>query len=318
MENRGRVMNIIFMGSDEIACPSLRALSEKSDVRIVGVVTQPDRPQGRNKKMAPCELKAFAVNRGLAVFSPERIGSVEAVQEVQALSPDLIVVVAYGQYIPDSILTIPRYGAINLHPSLLPKYRGASPIQQAVAHGETETGVSVLYVAKEMDAGDILLQEKTMIGEEETAVELGARLAEQGALLLVRAVDGIRTGQVTGRPQVHAEATTVFKLTKEDGRIDWAMPAGQLHNRIRGFQPWPVCFCEIEKGSNRLLRIYRTRVEPGTGAPGQVISTTGEGPLIATGREALRLLEVKPDGKKNMTGAALVCGRYVHEGMVLN
>ena len=311
-------MNIVFMGSDEIACPSLRALSGRSGIRIAGVVTQPDRPQGRNKKMAPCELKACALSAGLSVFSPERIGSLEAVQEVQALSPDLIAVVAYGQYIPDSILAIPRHGAINLHPSLLPKYRGASPIQQAVAHGETETGVTVLYVAKEMDAGDILLQEKTIIGAEETAVELGARLAEQGARLLVRAVDEIRTGQVTAHPQAHAEATTVFKLTKEDGRIDWTMPAGPLHNRIRGFQPWPVCFCEIEKGSNRLLRIYRTRIEPGTGAPGQVISTVGDGPLVATGRDALRLLDVKPDGKNNMTGAALVCGRYIREGMVLN
>lgn len=310
-------MNILFMGSDEIACPSLRQLIGRKDLHLSGIVSQPDRAQGRNKKTAPCALKSYAITQGLTVFTPERIGSDDAVAYIQSMNPELIVVVAYGQYIPEKILTIPRYGAINLHPSLLPKYRGASPIQQAIAQGEAETGVTVLYVGKEMDAGDILLQERTVISEEETAVELGGRLAEQGALLLLKAVDRIVGGAARPVPQRHNEATTVFKLTKEDGRVDWTLDAVQINNRIRGYQPWPVCYCELGKDSGRWLRIYRARVEEAKGAPGQVLSVSG-GPLVGTGRDALRLLEVQPDGKKTMSGSALVCGRYVMEGMILN
>jgi len=230
----------------------------------------------------------------------------------------LIVVVAYGQYIPESILSIPTRGAINLHPSLLPAYRGASPIQQAVAHGETETGVTILYVSKEMDAGDMLLQEATPIGEEENAVDLGKRLAASGALLLVKAIDQLRLGTACAVPQDSASATVVHKLSKEDGRIQWTSSAREINHRIRGFQPWPVCYLELGKDTGRWLRVYRARVEAAPGEPGRVLSTSGEGPLVGTGDGSLRLLEVQPEGKKRMSGSALVCGRQVTEGMMLN
>lgn len=311
-------MNMVFMGSDEIACPSLRQLAERSDYHLVGIVSQPDRPQGRNKKPAPCALKAFAEGLGLSVYTPERIGSEEAVLQIQAWQPELIVVVAYGQYIPENILSIPLRGAINLHPSLLPAYRGASPIQQAVAHGEAKTGVTILYVSKEMDAGDILLQEVTAIGEEETAVELGARLAESGAQLLLKVIAQIRLGTARAVPQDSACATVVHKLSKEDGRINWLLSAQEINNRIRGFQPWPVCYLELGKDTGRWLRVYRACAEEASGEPGLVLSTNGDGPLVATGSGSLRLLEVQPEGKKRMSGTALVCGRYLAAGMVLN
>lgn len=313
-----RTMNIVFLGSDEIACPSFRCLAQSGSVRLVGIVSQPDRPCGRNKKPAPCALKACAVEAGFSVFTPERIGSDEAVTQIRDWASDLLVVVAYGQYLPESILSIPPLGAINLHPSLLPKYRGASPIQQAVAQGETETGVTILYVSKEMDAGDILLQEATGIGADENAVELGGRLAESGAALLLQAIEQIGRGTAQAVPQDGTQATVVHKLCKEDGRIDWKLSAREINHRIRGYQPWPVCYLELEPGSGRWLRVYRARVESGSGAPGQVVSTSGEGPLVGTGLDCLRLLEVQPEGKKRMSGSALVCGRYVSEGMLLN
>ncbi|MDD2236541.1 MAG: methionyl-tRNA formyltransferase [Kiritimatiellae bacterium] len=310
-------MNMVFMGSDEIACPSLRQLAARSDYHLVGIVSQPDRPQGRNKKPAPCALKDFAEGLGLSVYTPERIGSGEVVTQIQAWHPELIVVVAYGQYIPEKILSIPPRGAINLHPSLLPAYRGASPIQQAVAHGETETGVTILYVSKEMDAGDILLQEVTRIGEEELAVDLGKRLAESGARLLEKAIDQLRLGTAKAVPQDSAFATVVHKLTKEDGRINWQLSAREINNRIRGFQPWPICYLELGKATGRWLRVYRARVEGESGEPGRVLSVKGEGPLVGTGGGSLRLLEVQPEGKKRMSGSALVCGRYLTEGLML-
>ncbi|NCC49753.1 MAG: methionyl-tRNA formyltransferase [Spartobacteria bacterium] len=301
-------MRIVFMGSDEIACPTLAALAASERDEVVAVITQPDRPSGRRRKLTPCALKAFATERKLPVYCPDKIGEEGMVERLRELAPDMIIVVAYGQYIPGSILAIPRHHAINLHPSLLPKYRGASPIQWAVANGDRETGVSILYVTAKMDAGDIILQERIPIGDEDTAVTMAHKLADLGARMILDAVDLHRQGTVPATPQDEAQAVTVYKLSKEDGRIDWSMDAATIRHRIRGFQPWPLCFCEAPKGAGHFLRIYKARLEDGAGEPGEILDVHNDGPLVATGAGALRLLDVQPEGKSIMTGKAYLCG----------
>lgn len=306
-------MRVLFMGSGDVACPALDQLLSNPDYEVVTVVTQPDKPKGRNRKVAACPVKEFAEAMGVPVMTPERIGAPEAVEEVRALSPEIIVVAAYGQYIKPAILEIPARGAINIHPSLLPKYRGASPIQWALANGEMETGVTILYVSKEMDAGDIILQRSMPIDPEDTSESLTPRLAQLGAELLVEALDAIRRGAAEGRPQDGAEVTVVHKLEKEDGRIDWSMPAEMIRNRIRGFTPWPGCFTTFE---GRLLKVRKARVLAGVdaAAPGTMVRCDADGPVIATGEGALRLEEVQPEGKKVMTGAAFLCGHSLTPG----
>ena len=307
-------MRIVFMGSGVIAGPTLQRLLEHPAVEIAVVVTQPDRPKGRGLRLAACPVKEIAAAIGLPVLTPEKVGAEASVHEIEALHPDLVVVAAYGQYIKPAILELPRHGAINFHPSLLPKYRGAAPIQMAIANGETVTGVSIIDVAREMDAGDILLQEPVPIESDDTAGSLMPRLAEVGAVLMVRAVDRILDGSVTRTPQDPTVATYVSKLTKEEGRIDWRLGAEQIRNRVRGFNPWPACFCEITAGSNHWVKVWAVRVEPGEGIPGTILETGHEGPLIATGSAALRLQELQPPGKKPMTGAAFLNGHPLSVG----
>ena len=307
-------MRILFMGSGEIARPTLERLLDSDAHEVVAVVTQPDRPRGRKLLVAACPVKAFAQAQGVPVWTPEKVGEDAVVDAIVALAPDLIVVAAYGQYIKPAILDIPPFEAVNLHPSLLPKYRGAAPIRMAIANGEKTTGVTTLYVASEMDAGDTILQESTAIGPDDTAESLAPRLAEIGARLMVKTVDLMQEGRAPRIPQDHAAATYVHKLTKEDGRIDWSLPAETIRNRVRGFTPWPGCFCPTAPGSKKSLKIRSVRVEAGTGPPGSVLAVGGDGPLLATGEHALRLLEVQPEGKRPMTGAAFLQGHPLQPG----
>lgn len=306
-------MRIVFFGSAPIGFPSLEALLASGQDEVVAAVTQPDRPAGRKQHLTACPVKTFAQERGLTVLSPDKIG--ESLAELAALESDLFVVVAYGQYIPQSVLELPKYGAINLHPSLLPKYRGSSPIQWAVANGDTVTGVTILYVSEKMDSGDILLQREVPIGPDDTSATLEPILAEAGAQRLMEAVEQIRNGTVRARVQDESLATEVRKLTKEDGRLDWTQPAGVLRNRIRGFVPWPGCFCELPGGTP--LKVWRAAVEEGDGEPGAVLDASGGGPLIAAGKGALRLLEVQPAGKKVMDGASYLRGYPLPPGIRL-
>lgn len=314
MARRVHRVRILFMGSGSIAQPTLEALLASREDEVVAAVTQPDRPRGRRLRVAPCPIKAFAEAQGVPVLSPEHVGAEASVEAIQALEVDLIVVAAYGQYIKPAILALPRFEAINLHPSLLPKYRGAAPIQMAIADGETVTGVTILYVSREMDAGDILLQREEPIREEDDAVSLGGRLADLGADLVVETLDRIRRGAAERRPQDHARATLVHKLSKDDGRLDWTLPASTLRNRIRGFVPWPGCFCLVEPESDSRLKVWTARVEPGSGTPGTLLNAKGGGPLVATGRDALRLLDVQPEGKPRMPGVAYLNGHPLPEG----
>ncbi len=304
------------MGSDELACPALNQLLAAPFTEVVAIVTQPDRPKGRRQRLAPCAAKAFAAARGVPILTPERISRPAVVARIREWAPDLIVVVAYGQYIPPSILAMPPLGAINLHPSLLPKYRGASPIQWAVANGDRETGVTILYVSEQMDAGDVILQRSEPITPADTAVNVSARLAQAGADLLLEAVQALREGTPSRRPQDPTQVTTVHKLSKEDGRIDWQWPAEQIRNRIRGFQPWPGCFTTWQ-GARLGLWAAELWPKPVTQPPGTVEECGARGPIIATGAGRLCLTEVQPAGRKRMSGQAWLCGQPLAPGSAL-
>lgn len=295
-------MKILFLGSGTLACPPLRLLLERPRDEVTAVVTRPERPKGRHLKMAPCPLKAFADRAGVSVLTPDKPNDPEVVARLAADRPDVLVVVAYGKFLKADLLAVPRLGALNIHPSLLPRYRGAAPIQWAVASGDAKTGVSILYVTEQMDAGDILAQETTPIEEDDTAVTLEARLAETGAVLLGRVLDRLAAGDTAGRKQNEDEVVFAPKLTKEDGRIDWSLSARAIRNQVRGFQPWPGAFCEAPEGSGRMLALHAVRLEAGEGSPGQILSEDRDGLLVATGGGALRLLQVQPAGRVLMSG----------------
>jgi len=307
-------LRVIFMGTPEFALPALRALAEA--VRVVLVVTQPDRPGGGGRPLTPPPVARFARERGLPLLQPPTLRRPEVVRALAALQPDLLVTAAYGRIIPEEILALPRWGAINAHPSLLPAYRGAAPVQRAIADGLTETGVTVLYQTAELDAGDIILQERVPIGPEETAGELERRLADVAARLLLDAVRLIAEGRAPRRPQDHSAATYVGRLRKEDGRIDWARPAEEIARLVRAMDPWPSAY--TFRGG-RQVTLWRARAEPQVFSaaewePGTVVDVSREGILIATGRGVLRLLEVQPAGGKRMSAAAFARGHRVRPG----
>jgi len=302
-------MRVVFMGSAELACPSFKALLELQGVEVVGVVTQPDRPKGRSLKMSPCAARAAAEGTGIPILTPARVNARDALQSIRELRPDLIVVVAYGQILKRGLLDLPALGCINVHASLLPKYRGAAPIQWAIAQGETETGVTIMYMNEGMDEGDIILQVREPIRDDDTAGTLHDRLAEAGAEALVRAIGELQAGTLTRREQDASAATYAPKLSKDDGRIDWTLPAVTLRNRVRGFNPWPCCHCRMRSEERtRLLRVLEVRVEETAGTPGQLVAVGADGPLVAVGEGGVRLLRVQPEGKRAMSGADYVHG----------
>lgn len=313
MEEKTRV---VLLGAGDLACPLLRALHGSDRVVLAGVVVQPDRPGGRGKKLLPCSVKRAAAELGIVPMESEAVSSPEMVEAIARLEPDVVVVADFGQFLRRPLLTVPRWGTLNVHPSLLPRYRGASPIQWTLANGDAETGVCVLFVTPEMDAGDILECWRTPVLPEETAPELEARLAAKGAELLLAALEALRTGTARPVPQDPAGVTLARKLRKEDGRIDWSAPAGEIVNRWRGFTPWPGLYTTVPDGS--LLKVHRVRAEEAgvtDTAPGTVLSCDGEGPLVACGEGgALRLLEVQPAGKNRMDGAAYCRGRALRAG----
>jgi len=305
-------MRVLFIGSGELACPALRKLSNSVADEIVAVVSQPDRPKGRRRRLAPCPLKQVAEELGLPVIAPESINAEEVLGEIARLAPDLIVVAAYGQFLGKRLLSIPKSGAINIHPSLLPRYRGAAPIQWALINGDRYTGVTILFVAEEMDAGDIILQERSEILPDDTSATLSPRLAEQGAEMLLAAMGMFRDGAVNAIPQDEQRVVLAPKLSKADGRIDFGMPSDDIANRVRGMYPWPCCFCVDPDGER--LRILMARAEAGEGAAGELIAISEEGPLVAAGEGAVRFLRVQPSGKRPMSGGDYCNGHRVRVG----
>jgi len=296
------------MGTPGFAVPTLEALHAAGH-EIVAVYTQPDRPKGRGQALAKSPVKEAAERLGLAVHQPEKIRDVY--DELAAWRAEVMVVVGYGQIIPQRIIDLPRHGIINVHASLLPKYRGAAPIQWAVANGERVTGVTTMQIDAGLDTGDILLMAETGIGPDETAVELGGRLAAEGAALCVRTLAEIET--LEPRKQDNASATLAPILRKQDGVIDWTQPAQVIHNRIRGFQPWPGGTTTFR---GQMLAVTRTRVAEGSGAAAPGTLHVAQKKLYAAcgGGTALELVELQPAGKKRMSAADFLNGARPQEG----
>lgn len=310
------MMRVLFMGSGRLACPVLQAILADPAFQVVGAVTQPDKPQGRRLELAACPVKAMLERTGLPVLTPPRINAPESLTALRALTPDVIVVVAYGQFLGGALLTLAPRGCVNVHASLLPRYRGAAPCQWAIARGETETGVTTMFLNARMDAGDMLLRQVVPIASDDTGGSLETKLAAAGAALLPQTLHALEAGTLRPVPQDESAATFAPKLTKLDGRLDWSRPAIELHNRVRAFNPWPACHCDCGAGGGRAfrLKVLRTAVEPVAvaGVPGQLLATDGAGPLVLTGRDALRLIEVQPEGKRAMGGADFCRGYAPH------
>jgi len=303
-------MKLIYLGTPSFAVPTLERIVGAGH-QVLAVFTQPDRPKGRGQKDAMSPVKEAALRLGLTVHQPERVRRAEVVEQLRAMAPEAMVVVGYGQIIPQAILDIPPKGIINVHASLLPKYRGAAPIQWAVARGEKTTGVTTMKIDAGLDTGAMLKKWETEIGEEETAVELGARLAEAGADLLIRTLEDLPN--IVPEAQDNEQATLAPILKREDGHIDWKMPAREILNRARGFQPWPGAYGFL--GGQR-FHVWRGAMADKELAPGALLAD-GKRLFAGCGGGAIELVEVQLEGKKRMAAPAFLNGFSVAAGEVL-
>lgn len=296
-------MRTVFMGTPDFAVPCLRELA--ASTQVVGVYTQPDRRQGRGLTLAPPPVKQVALELGLPVYQPARLRSPENWQQLEALAPDLIVVVAYAQILTPKVLALPRYGCINVHASLLPAYRGGAPIHWAIVNGETETGVTTMLMDAGLDTGDMLLRAKLPIGPDESCGQVHDRLAVLGAETLAKTLAALAEGQLKPIPQPEAGASYARNLTKQDGLIQWTNSASDIHNLVRGLNPWPVAHT-LHAG--KPLRVFGTQVLDNSGEavaaePGCIVDVTAAGPAVQTGDGVLLLEEVQPANKRRMSGA---------------
>lgn len=303
-------MRVVFMGTPAFAVPSLEALAN-SDHEVVGVVTQPDRPKGRGQAVVSCPVKELALSKGLPVRQPDKIKSPEFLQQLAEWKPDVIAVTAFGRILPKTILDLPPMGCVNVHGSLLPAYRGAAPIQWALIHGDTETGITTMLMDEGMDTGAVLLQQTIPIEPEDTALELGARMAQAGGALLVETLTRLAAQTVVPCAQDHSRATMAPLLKKEDGVIDWTQPATEIANRIRGLSPWPGSFTFHYE--HRLI-IRKGRVDakggPAGGGqrPGTILAVGPKSFWVETGEGRIEVLEVQPANKKRMSVEQFLLG----------
>ncbi len=302
-------MKVLFYGTPEFALPTLDALLRQHEV--VAIVTQPDRPAGRGQKLAPSPVKVRAREAGLPALQPERLRDQEWPDRLRAFAPEVAVVVAFGQILPKAVLAVPQRGSINLHASLLPRYRGAAPIAWALIRGETKTGLTTFLMDEGMDTGPILVQEEIAIDPEETAGELADRLSRLGADLVLRTLAGL--DRLSPRPQNHAAATLAPRLKKEDAVLDWSRPAGSLVNRIRGCNPWPGASCMSPVG-RLLIRRARAVPDPASASPGTLGQTAGGEPAIATGEGLLLPCEVQPENRRVMSWGEFLRGARLSPG----
>ncbi|HUJ08706.1 MAG TPA: methionyl-tRNA formyltransferase [Verrucomicrobiae bacterium] len=305
-------MRIAFIGTAELACPCLEAVAHATGCELVAVVTRPDRPKGRDLQSSPPPVKVLAAHLGLPVQQPARISDPAAMDALRAVRPGLIVVVAYGQILPNSVLEIPPAGCVNVHASLLPRWRGAAPIQCAILEGDRETGVTTMFMDERMDTGDIILQRPQLIHPDDTAATLHDRLAKLGAELLTETLALIAKGNAPRAKQDDTRATYARKLTKEDGRIDWKRSADEIERRVRAFNPWPSAYTYY---GDLLLKIWKAEVDPNAnGKPGELLP----GFTVATGHGGLRILEVQPANSKRMAIDPFLRGHAVKEGTILD
>ncbi len=332
-------LRIIFMGTADLSCASLAALACDERFSVVTVVTQPDKPKGRELKSQPSSVKSLALKLGLPVLQPERARDEPFIADLRELKPDLIVVVAYGQILPQGILALPRHGCLNIHTSLLPKYRGAAPIQWAIANGDTETGVTLMKMDVGLDTGPIVLQRRTPIQAGDDSAALHDRLALLGAELLVQTIPGFVTGTIQPVPQPAEGASYAAKIKKEDGRIDWNQPAQVIWNRLRAFTPWPGAFTflggaradrphEAETRGRaarapasggvlpapQLLKIWKAEVVEKAGGAGRILSADKTGIVVGCGHDALRVLELQREGGRRLPAAEFLAGHPLNSG----
>jgi methionyl-tRNA formyltransferase len=313
-------LRVVFCGTPQFAVPSLKTLVGESDFEILGVFTQPDRPRGRGQEVSFSPVKAAAVETGIPIHQPEKIRAPEVEQQLRAWAPDVIVIIAYGQIIPARLLPIPRLGWINLHASLLPKYRGAAPIHWAIANGETITGNTTMRIDAGMDTGEMLLQQELPIGADETAPDLTGRLSQAGAPLLVETLRGLQSGSVIPRRQDDSQVSYAPMLKREDGRIDWARPAAEIYNRMRGFTPWPGAYttfrgqtCHIwgRPWQDPAGQVATEIVDRG---PGALVHRDGNW-LVACGPATLMVLtHVKMEGRKQISAIEFANGARLQTG----
>jgi methionyl-tRNA formyltransferase len=307
-------LRIIFCGTPAFAVPSLERLIAEPEFEIAGVVTQPDRPRGRGREVHGSPVKEAAVAAGIAVYQPAKIKLDEGFEYFEQLAPDAVVIIAYGQIISQRLIDIPRLGWINVHASLLPKYRGAAPINWAIANGETRTGLTTMRIDAGLDTGPMLLNYETEIGADETAPELTARLANAAAPLIVETLEKLDRGEITPTPQDNSEMSLAPPLKKEDGRIDWSLDARKIHNRIRGLQPWPGAFTTF-RGKNCQIWGKPLRPVGAGGAPGIILPTQEDGLLvICGGATVLRVEQVQLEGRARVTDREFMNGARVKPG----
>jgi len=332
-------LRIIFMGTAELSCASLEMLVRNPQFHIAGVVTQPDRPKGRELKPRPSPVKSLALKLGLPVLQPARARDEKFIAELRGLKPDLIVVVAYGQILPQTILDLPRFGCLNVHTSLLPKYRGAAPIQWAIANGDSETGVTIMRMDAGLDTGPIISQRATAILAADDSVALHDRLARLGAELLMQTLPDFVDGRIQPQPQPAEGTSHAAKIKKSDGHVDWNQPAQTIWNRLRAFTPWPGAFTflpeqsQVGRASSRaeteipgherlagslappkLLKIWKAEIVEISGGAGEVLSADNTGIVVGCGQNALRILELQREGGRRLPSSEFLAGHPLKSG----
>jgi methionyl-tRNA formyltransferase len=311
-------VRLIYLGTGDFALPAFEHLVATGH-EVAALITQPDRPQGRKQEVVPAPIKRAAEARGISVFQPEDVNAAESLERIRAIGPDLLVTAAYGQILSGDLLSIPRLGGINLHGSVLPSYRGASPVARAIQNGDAATGVTIIRMTPRIDAGGIIAIARTEIGPDETAGELEDRLAHLGAPLVAQSIAALADGPVPILPQDKDKVTRAPKLRKEDGLIDWSRPARAVHDHARAMQPWPLASTTWLPGpasGKKPMRIivHRTAVVDGHGRPGEVIEAAGDRLVVAAGEGAVRLLVIQLEGKKAATAAEFLRGHRPQPG----
>lgn len=309
-------LRIVFFGTAELACASLRALARTPQFRVVAVVTQPDKPRGRDMRLQPSAVKASALELNIPVLQPKRARDEAFITQIRELAPDLSVVVAYGQILPQALLDVPKYGSLNVHTSLLPKHRGAAPIQWAILSGDSETGVTIMKMDAGLDTGPILTERRTPISETDTSQILHDRLAEMGAELLVETIPAWVGGGITPRPQREG-ATYARKIEKADGLINWKEPAVEICRKVRAFTPWPGAFTFFKAaGKRRMIKVLEGKPQETPGPAGSVISTSREGILVGAAAGSYLITSLQPEGRKRMAAHDFLTGHPLAPGQV--
>jgi methionyl-tRNA formyltransferase len=306
------------MGTPDLACASLQALLDAPEMQVVGVVTQPDKPRGRDLKLQPSPVKALALKANLPILQPQRARDAAFLEQVRQLQPDLAAVAAYGQILPQNLLDLPRFGCLNVHTSLLPRYRGAAPIQWAILNGDRQTGVTIMKIDIGLDTGDMLAQAVTDIQPEDNAQTLHDRLARMGAELLVKTIPQHVAGTLVPKPQPAEGVTYATKIKKEDGRIDWSRPAQFIWNRVRGLTPWPGAFTFLPAVPKPLLlKIWQAEPVQRSGPAGQVLEADKAGIVVGCGDQALRILLLQREGGRRLNARDFLAGHPLKAGDAL-